>query len=651
MQSYDKMKKHLFRVKQLADQTVGRAEKTEVLTEDLVTTEKRVKLLEQSCGTTCKKLSQMLSYHQGSEKDPEKRLRKLPEWQVSCQLQENGSLLADGLGLLANMYQLCGEGYSGLAKERMLGEMEVESQVLMPFSEFLEVDFPNIAKLKKHLNKLTLDMDAVKTRYQSTARQTTQIAPNNMAAHQQKVDQLKLEQEEAQARVEQSKDNLATELYKLCSRQAEFGRLLVKSVELQREYHTRALKSLEDLMPKLQHWEGMFLQKPVYDVLLEDHLKATNREIAEVIEECVCAILDLGVSEEGLFRIAGSAAKIKKLRAEFDSGTPDLTDYDIHCVCGALKLYLRILPEPLLTFTHYDEWMNANRLEDPDKRLQALWTVCNKLPRCNYNNFKYLIKFLAKVAAESDLNKMTPSNIAIVFGPNLIYADNNDGMNVHTSGQQSLIIETFISHADWFFPGDIKFRVTPESVREARKGPVVPLESPPVDVKGHTRQPSQDSFGNPVESAAKRPSEEGRAKKAPPPVPNRPQLPDRQKDKSSLERHQQPCAGGDEGAEISNVSDTKQRPLLLSEPPAGHSQRPFVPAQPDLIQFIDQGVGHDRPPIPERLSPSERHAPPPPSTSAEESPDHRSPPVWKLQQLGGPPSQAPPAVPQQYRHQ
>ncbi|XP_014681640.1 PREDICTED: rho GTPase-activating protein 44-like isoform X3 [Priapulus caudatus] len=529
MQSYDKMKKHLFRVKQLADQTVGRAEKTEVLTEDLVTTEKRVKLLEQSCGTTCKKLSQMLSYHQGSEKDPEKRLRKLPEWQVSCQLQENGSLLADGLGLLANMYQLCGEGYSGLAKERMLGEMEVESQVLMPFSEFLEVDFPNIAKLKKHLNKLTLDMDAVKTRYQSTARQTTQIAPNNMAAHQQKVDQLKLEQEEAQARVEQSKDNLATELYKLCSRQAEFGRLLVKSVELQREYHTRALKSLEDLMPKLQHWEGMFLQKPVYDVLLEDHLKATNREIAEVIEECVCAILDLGVSEEGLFRIAGSAAKIKKLRAEFDSGTPDLTDYDIHCVCGALKLYLRILPEPLLTFTHYDEWMNANRLEDPDKRLQALWTVCNKLPRCNYNNFKYLIKFLAKVAAESDLNKMTPSNIAIVFGPNLIYADNNDGMNVHTSGQQSLIIETFISHADWFFPGDIKFRVTPESVREARKGPVVPLESPPVDVKGHTRQPSQDSFGNPVESAAKRPSEEGRAKKAPPPVPNRPQLPDRQK--------------------------------------------------------------------------------------------------------------------------
>lgn len=32
------------------------------------------------------------------------------------------------------------------------------------FVWLLQVDFPNIAKLKKHLNKLTLDMDAVKSR-------------------------------------------------------------------------------------------------------------------------------------------------------------------------------------------------------------------------------------------------------------------------------------------------------------------------------------------------------------------------------------------------------------------------------------------------------------------------------------------------------
>lgn len=35
---------------------------------------------------------------------------------------------------------------------------------------------------------------------------------------------------------------------------------------------------------------------------------------------------------------------------------------------------------------------------------------------------RYLIKFLAKLAQTSDINKMTPSNIAIVLGPNLLWA-------------------------------------------------------------------------------------------------------------------------------------------------------------------------------------------------------------------------------------
>lgn len=36
-------------------------------------------------------------------------------------------------------------------------------------------------------------------------------------------------------------------------------------------------------------------------------------------------------------------------------------------------------------------------------------------------SFRYLVKFLAKLAQESDINKMTPSNIAIVLGPNLLW--------------------------------------------------------------------------------------------------------------------------------------------------------------------------------------------------------------------------------------
>lgn len=35
---------------------------------------------------------------------------------------------------------------------------------------------------------------------------------------------------------------------------------------------------------------------------------------------------------------------------------------------------------------------------------------------------RYLVKFCARLAQDSDVNKMTPSNIAIVLGPNLLWA-------------------------------------------------------------------------------------------------------------------------------------------------------------------------------------------------------------------------------------
>lgn len=34
---------------------------------------------------------------------------------------------------------------------------------------------------------------------------------------------------------------------------------------------------------------------------------------------------------------------------------------------------------------------------------------------------RYLIKFLAKLTEYQDMNKMTPSNVAIVLGPNLLW--------------------------------------------------------------------------------------------------------------------------------------------------------------------------------------------------------------------------------------
>uniref|UniRef100_A0A3B5L164 Uncharacterized protein n=1 Tax=Xiphophorus couchianus TaxID=32473 RepID=A0A3B5L164_9TELE len=131
-----------------------------------------------------------------------------------------------------------------------------------------------------------------------------------------------------------------------------------------------------------------------------------------------------------------------------------------HC---ALKSYLRELPEPLMTFELYIDWIQASNIQDQEKRLQALLGACEKLPCANNNNFKYLIKFLSKLTEYQDVNKMTPGNIAIVLGPNLLWTHDEGNiteMMTTVSLQIVGIIEPIIQHADWFFPGEIEFNVT-----------------------------------------------------------------------------------------------------------------------------------------------------------------------------------------------
>lgn len=86
----------------------------------------------------------------------------------------------------------------------------------------------------------------------------------------------------------------------------------------------------------------------------------TQKEVATVIETCIAWLLH-NIDEEGLFRIPGSTSKVKKLKSSFDAGFVDLEEHvhDPHTVAGCLKSYLRELPEPLLTYALYPEWIAA----------------------------------------------------------------------------------------------------------------------------------------------------------------------------------------------------------------------------------------------------------------------------------------------------
>lgn len=97
---------------------------------------------------------------------------------------------------------------------------------------------------------------------------------------------------------------------------------------------------------------------------------------------------------------------------------------DAHVIASVLKSYLRSLPEPLLTFNHYQEFLDSSQMQNDQQRKATILNIINKLPEGNYNNLKYLIKFLSFLSEKNQHNKMSTQNIAIVMAPNLLWPQN-----------------------------------------------------------------------------------------------------------------------------------------------------------------------------------------------------------------------------------
>ncbi|XP_069547426.1 rho GTPase-activating protein 17a isoform X3 [Brachyistius frenatus] len=465
------MKKQFNRMKQLANQTVGRAEKTEVLSDDLLQIERRMELVRVVSHNTHKRMVSCLQGHIGA--DAEKRhsvprlytgngQKKLPLTALSQAMVEGGNQLGED-SLIGKMMEVCGEAENRLASELMQHELQIEKDVLDPLSQLAEVDIPNILKQRKQLAKLVLDYDSARARWLQATKSI--ISGTNTQALTAKADLLKEEMDEAMNKVELCKDQLAADMYSFFSKEGDYAHYFITLLEAQADYHRKSLTVLESVLPTIQAQQDSWMEKPAFGTGLDDHLKRSGREIALPIEACIMMLLETGMKEEGLFRIAAGASKLKKLKAALDCSTSQLEEFysDPHAVAGALKSYLRELPEPLMSYQLYDEWIQASSVSDPDKRLQALWVVCDQLPKNNKTNLRYLVKFLAKLAQDSEVNKMTPSNIAIVLGPNLLWAKTEGSlaeMAAATSLHVVAIVEPIIQHADWFFPEDVEFNVS-----------------------------------------------------------------------------------------------------------------------------------------------------------------------------------------------
>lgn len=163
---------------------------------------------------------------------------------------------------------------------------------------------------------------------------------------------------------------------------------------------------------------------------------------------------------EGIFRLSGSASAIKAYKRIIDAGGQ--IDWqpgsDAHNATGLIKLYLRELPEPLLTFKLFDALTAVCSLRPGHERLQmGLLRLClQSLPQCNYNLLQYILMHLRGLARQEEYTKMGISNLATLLGPNIAKpmradtCEDQQEMFAMTS-QASSIAGYLLRHCDQLF--------------------------------------------------------------------------------------------------------------------------------------------------------------------------------------------------------
>ncbi|XP_061595944.1 oligophrenin-1-like isoform X2 [Cololabis saira] len=197
--------------------------------------------------------------------------------------------------------------------------------------------------------------------------------------------------------------------------------------------------------------EAMDGKEPIYHSPIHKQAEMELNETGfKFVRKCINYIETKGATQEGVYRTVGSNIQVQKLlNAFFDATGPgdvDLqgSDWDVKTITSSLKFYLRSLSEPLMTYSLHQDLMCAAKSDSLDSRLSEIHSITYKLPERNREMLEMLIKHLVGVCSHSDENRMTPSNMAVIFGPTLMRAKEETVAAMLDIKFQNIVVEILI---------------------------------------------------------------------------------------------------------------------------------------------------------------------------------------------------------------
>ncbi|NXE48952.1 RHG18 protein, partial [Casuarius casuarius] len=194
-------------------------------------------------------------------------------------------------------------------------------------------------------------------------------------------------------------------------------------IELTALYDILGTEFKQQKAAKIKTKDSGLFGVPLSVLLEQDQKKVPGTKTPLIFQKLISQIEESTLETEGLLRIPGVAARVKslcqELEAKFYEGTFNWENVKQHDAASLLKLFIRELPQPLLTVEYLKAFQDVQNLPTRKQQLQALNLLVLLLPEANRDTLKVLLEFLQRVIEHRDKNKMTLKNVAMVMAPNL----------------------------------------------------------------------------------------------------------------------------------------------------------------------------------------------------------------------------------------
>lgn len=189
---------------------------------------------------------------------------------------------------------------------------------------------------------------------------------------------------------------------------------------------------------------------------LSEQARYEGRNIPAIIEHSISAVEKRGMDYEGIYRKSGGAAQMRLIHQSYDSGDPvDLEDEDsvndICAVTSVLKQYFRELPNPLLPYNLYSQFIEAVTVNVGQDKTDKFYELLSQLPKVNYDTLRMLMLHLYRVQQRHNENLMTTKNLAMVFGPTLL-RDVEASRDLVDMSYKNAVVEFLIINAHDLLP-------------------------------------------------------------------------------------------------------------------------------------------------------------------------------------------------------